>query len=117
MSAEKKRPGIGFWSTVIFAVLVAYPLSVGTACWISSRAGGERTVTLIYRPLTLACRLSGDGETARRSTLTQLFLSYSTWGAAKGWFWMSWDRDSWEWEEGIHGIEIPSPSTTIRLEE
>jgi hypothetical protein len=33
-----KKPGVAFWATVVVVVvLVAYPLSFGPACWITSR--------------------------------------------------------------------------------
>jgi hypothetical protein len=42
-----KRTALG-----LFVVLVGYPLSIGPACWFSSRVGcGATIVTVIYRPL------------------------------------------------------------------
>jgi hypothetical protein len=42
-----KRTAVG-----LFVVLVGYPLSIGPACWLSSRVGcGAIIVTVIYRPL------------------------------------------------------------------
>ena len=38
MTSNCKKPGVAFWATVVAgAVLVAYPLSFGPACWITSR--------------------------------------------------------------------------------
>jgi hypothetical protein len=35
---SRKKPGLAFWATVVVVVvLVAYPLSFGPACWITSR--------------------------------------------------------------------------------
>jgi hypothetical protein len=34
---SRKKPGVAFWTTVkVVAVLVAYPLSFGPACWFNS---------------------------------------------------------------------------------
>ncbi len=33
-----KKPGIAFWATVVLVLVLAYPLSFGPACWITSRA-------------------------------------------------------------------------------
>jgi hypothetical protein len=36
---DRKKPGVAFWATVVVvALLVAYPLSFGPACWIASRS-------------------------------------------------------------------------------
>ena len=35
MTANRKKPGVAFWATVVVVVvLVGYPLSWGPACWI-----------------------------------------------------------------------------------
>ena len=35
---DRKKPGVAFWTTVVVVMaLVAYPVSFGPACWISSR--------------------------------------------------------------------------------
>jgi hypothetical protein len=50
---DRKQPGVAFWATVAVVVgLVAYPLSFGPACWVSSYLddSGE-IVSLIYRPI------------------------------------------------------------------
>ena len=50
---DRKKPGWAFWATVVVVVaLVAYPLSFGPACWISSRTGrGARVVSAAYQPI------------------------------------------------------------------
>jgi hypothetical protein len=54
MSDERKKPGVAFWATVVVvAVLLAYPLSFGPACWI---CGGPAqpingNFCAFYRPL------------------------------------------------------------------
>src|SRR5262249_16114163 len=51
--ADRKKPGVAFWATVVVVVvLVAYPLSFGPACWISSRTGvGYFVLPMVYRPI------------------------------------------------------------------
>ena len=36
MAPFRIKPGVAFWATVV-AVLVAYPLSFGPACWVRNR--------------------------------------------------------------------------------
>ena len=49
-----KKPGVAFWAmVVVVAVLVAYPLSFGPACWINRRTGiGGPVLATIYRPVS-----------------------------------------------------------------
>jgi hypothetical protein len=62
-------------------VAFVYPLSFGPACWITSRLNtGAGCIPSIYRPLAL---IMIDGPT----DLTELLLSFSTFGAAPNWFW------------------------------
>jgi hypothetical protein len=44
---------------VIIGALVCYLLGLGPACWLSSRFGGEKFVTIAYRPLTFAVEVTG----------------------------------------------------------
>jgi len=32
---DRKKPGWAFWTTVVLAVVLAYPLSFGPACWLA----------------------------------------------------------------------------------
>jgi hypothetical protein len=57
MTAEQNRPGIGFWSAIVVAVVLAYGISAGPASWASSRWGDGRIVTKVYRPLTRVLEL------------------------------------------------------------
>ena len=53
MTSDRKKPGVAFWATVVVVViLVGYPLSIGPACWVTSRsdAGGD-AVSLVYQPI------------------------------------------------------------------
>jgi hypothetical protein len=46
---EKKRPGWAFWCVAAFIVApLLYFLSVGPACWLSSRWRGSTVVSQIY---------------------------------------------------------------------
>jgi hypothetical protein len=62
----------------LIVVLVAYPLSLGPACWISSHTGcGKEIVSAIYEPL-----IFDSPQFASRG-----FERYSQLAAAKGWYW------------------------------
>jgi hypothetical protein len=55
---QKKKPTAGFWIAVALLVaLVAYPISFGPACWITSRADrGQNLLPVMYWPiLKLLC--------------------------------------------------------------
>jgi hypothetical protein len=39
---DRKKPGVAFWATVVFALPVLYILSFGPACWIASRTEIDR---------------------------------------------------------------------------
>jgi hypothetical protein len=48
MDEKRKKPGVAFW----VAAVLAYPLSIGPACWISSRLNsGAGSVPVVYRPI------------------------------------------------------------------
>jgi hypothetical protein len=53
MKPSRKHPSAAFWATVaLVTVLVAYPLSFGPACWISSRIQPDgEFVSAVYHPL------------------------------------------------------------------
>jgi len=56
MTSDRKKPTTGFWITVaLVAVLLAYPLSFGPACWIESRFLPDGSINSrfsgVYRPL------------------------------------------------------------------
>ena len=82
MTAEPRKPTAAFWLMLALLALLAYPLSVGPACWISSRAGrGEQLVTATFRPLMRLC------EASKSSALDRMVAWYSEIGAADGWHW------------------------------
>src|SRR6476646_6642480 len=81
MSDPKKKPGVTFWTTVVVvAILVAYPLSFGPACWITSRCEcGTPLVTTVYRPVLRLWLASPGGL-----------------GGAVHWYACALARDSWD---------------------
>jgi len=86
MTSDRKHPTPGFWLTVaLVTALVGYPLSVGPACWISSRAGtiiAARTVNRFYRPLTWCV------EATHSESLRNGLQWYSRLLAGDGWHWL-----------------------------
>jgi hypothetical protein len=82
MTPSPNKPGVVFWATVVAVVaLVAYPLSLGPACWISSRTNtGAGAVTTVYKPITWISDRSPD-------LLRNAVHWYSSVGAAHFWRW------------------------------
>jgi hypothetical protein len=75
---SRKKPGVAFWATVLVVAGLAYPLSVGPACWASSRIGiGTDLVSIVYKPL-FANRLPYVADCLDR---------YSRLGAPEHWTW------------------------------
>jgi len=69
------------WTAAGVVVALLYPLSFGPACWITSRLNtGAGCIPSVYRPLAL---IMIDGP----ADLTELLLSFSTFGAAPDWCW------------------------------
>ena len=95
MTSDRKHPSAGFWLTVaLVAVLVAYPLSFGPACWISSRTGiGVFTIPSAYRPVLWAMSCSRN--------VAHLFNWYAKAGAPSDWSWADLSDSSsepvWMW--------------------
>jgi len=85
---QKKKSTAGFWITVILlVVLVAYPLSFGPACWITSRASlpGEWLV-LVYRPMIWALE---TGLESGSGILFDVTFWYSMLGSSRDWSWIT----------------------------
>ena len=82
---DRKKPTAGFWITVaLVAALVAYPLSFGPACWITSRMSVETSaIGVIYRPIVRFMSWTDGG-----SVLGTILDQYSRLGAADDWHWM-----------------------------
>jgi hypothetical protein len=73
-----KKPGVAFWATVVVVIVAMYPLSMGPACWASSRTGlGTTIVSTVFRPLV--------ANSPRR--VRDLFQQYSRCGAKRYWSW------------------------------
>jgi hypothetical protein len=88
------------WTAVGLAVVLLYPLSIGPACWISSRTNtGAAGVSVVYRPLTWCMSHSEQ--------IAHSIHWYSKVGSANGWFWGSsvnrdntwaWRSKTWDWQ-------------------
>ena len=79
--SDQKHPTAGIWGLVIVGALVLYPASLGPSCWLSSRFGGAKSVTVAYRPLTWACR-SYESE-----IVAGVVKRFARVCAADGWDW------------------------------
>ena len=81
---SRKKPGVAFWATVVVVVvLVAYPLSFGPACWITSRTGkGAAFVPTAYRPILWGL---ADDPSVEPSMLDRAINWYASAGAATSW--------------------------------
>ncbi len=122
MSDQQNKPGVAFWSTVaVVVLLVAYPLSFGPACWISSQSGvGLRLLPKAYSPMIwiMAGTMDPDvGRTVDRPCRAYLYPSraglierYTRLLAQDGWRWRcgadfggrfgqveQLTEDEWEW--------------------
>jgi hypothetical protein len=99
MTSDCKKPGMAFWATVVVVVaLVAYPLSFGPACWVTSRLdAGAGILPAVYRPIIGT--LSPDWDTDSR--LNAAIFWYANFGAARGWYWDLANLNGeieWKWE-------------------
>ena|SRR5258708_2285444 len=101
MREKQTLPGPGFYVTITLVAALAYVLSIGPASWLSSRFGGERFVTAVYRPLTWVF------ETAKSDMLENGVNWYAGLGAAENWNWARVGHGNfgepesveWEWME------------------
>jgi hypothetical protein len=72
---DRKKPGLAFWATVALAVVLAYPLSFGPACWLADNGlTSMRTTACIYKPILFA---ASRGPRPIRGVLR----SYAQWPA------------------------------------
>jgi hypothetical protein len=81
MTGKQRTPGAGFFATICMVVIAAYALSIGPACWISSRVGAARFVTIFYKPVTWAVEVT-DSDALRKG-----IQWYSDLGTAGVWTW------------------------------
>jgi hypothetical protein len=93
MTSDRKKPGAAFWATAAVAVvLVAYPLSFGPACWITSwTACGAKAIPTVYRPMTWVI-WKNDGA------LRRLVIRYSQLASAPDWHWVRHPNYDADWE-------------------
>ena len=85
-----KRTALG-----LFVVLVGYPLSIGPACWLSSRVGcGASIVTAVYSPMLMFVPTSAS----------TMLMRYSAVVSAPKW---SWDHlDVFLTPSGVRRIRV-----------
>jgi len=105
MTSPRKQPSGAFWTTVaLVAVLVAYPLSFGPACWVCSRTNsGGAIVSAVYRPLSW-------GMVQSNGIFSALDWYSGLW-AADGWAWLLIPgADKLNWKEG-DASPIPTPAS------
>jgi len=75
----------------IIGVPTLYIVSIGPACWASSRFGGEVLVSLIYQPAIEASTIVSPG----------IIMDYCHFGASPAWVWESRSQDGrskWKWK-------------------
>ncbi len=108
-SADHKKPGIAFWMTVALFLALAFPLSFGPVCWITSRTGGNGIVPFLYRPIIAAIHVSDETPLMPGIHGGRMFqypkgliCGYATIGAAPGWAL----RCSANWEPASTGHEF-----------
>jgi len=90
---DPKQSASVFWITVaLLAALVVFPLSMGPACWISSRMNsGMAAVELIYQPLMRACW--------HGATPSGILWKYVVWGSVEWWFFIPDGDGFYHWED------------------
>ena len=108
MTCDRTKPGVAFWATVVVVAVLAYPLSFGPACWITSRLDrGSDLVPTIYRPFTWG--MSEQSGT----TINSVIMWYAKVGAAENWVWAAFletdetpgrDHTRWKWVETRPGL-------------
>jgi hypothetical protein len=104
MTSDRKHPSAALGITVaLVVVLVGYPLSMGPACWISSRLNaGARAVTFAYEPINWIRDRSPV-------SIADALDRYSQLGAAEGWCWRTHFSEEGFLEPGSHWSEYPQP--------
>src|SRR5262245_56269147 len=75
MTSDRKKPGVAFWAAVVVvALLVAYPLSFGPACWLVDRGYvAARPVARCYRPIILLIAKGPERGRAGFRSFVRLF--------------------------------------------
>src|SRR5580692_11682628 len=80
---DRKKPGVAFQATALLVAVMAYPISFGPACWISSATGNRKHVSVdfvnfVYQPILRA----GNNES---ESLGGCIEWYANLGAQQGW--------------------------------
>lgn len=102
MNDERKK---ALWPSILALMIglpVLYLLSLGPACWVSSRLNaGAEFVPTIYHPITLALSPAGAFSPDGGGRLDGAILWYATLGADEFWNWFYLvhrdGRIGWEW--------------------
>jgi hypothetical protein len=81
MVENQRTPGACFIVSMGLVAFLAYALSVAPVCCVSSRVGGEKVVSIVYRPLTWAAEVTGN------DALMSGIRRYSELGAAGVYTW------------------------------
>jgi hypothetical protein len=103
---DRKKPGVAFSATVGLVVLLAYPVSFGPACWITSQMSvGAETVSVMYRPII---RAASHNE----SILTAL-QRYSRFGSRSNWAWIIVSLPSRKTEWRWMGVTLKGKATPV----
>jgi hypothetical protein len=95
---ERNKPGAAFWATVVVsAVLMAYPLSFGPACWLFQREIVSKNVLqTAYRPLYAVIEKCSLEMTAAR---------YAELGVPEEWI-FGWNKFGPFWGTGRSGHAV-----------
>ena len=104
--SDKRRKPSWHWIVVLVVVLLAYPLSFGPACWISSRLDfSVPSVTAFYRPLVQLCNRNEVSRDAAQR--------YATIGSPPLWAWNTVSLPSRQLELRWHKMSIPRGTTGV----
>ena len=114
-----RHPSAAFWITVaLFAVLVAYPLSFGPACWITSRTGfGSRFLPNAYRPILWLMSIDERRESLSKPAGYGHTRSGPLDGGIFGWYAQIGAAETAYWEYSIEMKDHPGKGTEIVQEE
>jgi len=105
MPEEHQRAGWSFYCVVALSVSSLLVLSIGPACWLSSRWGGMNIVSQVYRPVTWVAEVSGS------DAVMGILQTFSTLGSTNSaWAFSPDDPGKAEWASvwpSLSTVEIP----------
>ena len=70
MTADRRKPGVAFWATVMVVVglFAAYPLSIGPLQWLDERGHlpgwAEKPIAVVYAPMEWVVEHSETAQAA-----------------------------------------------------